>query len=68
MSGASYISNNDFRLHFGLGQASKVDLIAIRWPSGAEESFSNIEVNQLLYIQEAKGIIKAEKFSPRKQA
>jgi len=68
MSGASYISNNDFRLHFGLGQASKVDLIAIRWPSGAKESFSNIEVNQLLYIQEAKGIIRTERFGSRKQA
>jgi hypothetical protein len=68
MSSSSYISHNDFRLHFGLGQASKVDLIAIRWPSGAEESFSNIEVNQLVIIQEGRGIIKAEKFSPRKQA
>ncbi len=68
MSGTSYISNNDFRLHFGLGQASKVDLITIRWPSGAEESFSNIDVNRLLYIKEAKGIIRTEEFTPRKRS
>ncbi|MBZ5670548.1 MAG: CRTAC1 family protein [Acidobacteriia bacterium] len=67
MSGASYISQNDFRLHFGLGQASKVDLIAVRWPSGAEESLSNIEADQLVYIQEGRGIVKTERFRPRKQ-
>jgi hypothetical protein len=63
MSGASYISHNDFRLHFGLGQASSVDEIAIRWPSGAGNSFSGIEVNRLVVIQEGKGIIKVDKFS-----
>jgi hypothetical protein len=61
MSGGSYISQNDFRLHFGLGRAGKVDLIAIRWPSGGEESFSGIEVNCLLVIQEGMGIIKVDK-------
>jgi hypothetical protein len=67
MSGTSYISQNDFRLHFGLGQASKVDLIAVRWPTGAEESFPNIEADQLVYIQEGRGIVKTERFGPRKQ-
>jgi hypothetical protein len=67
MSGASYISQNDFRLHFGLGRADKVDQIAIRWPSGIEESFSAVEGNQLVFIQEGKGIVKTEKFSTRTQ-
>ncbi len=66
MSGTSYISQSDFRLHFGLGSAAKVDQIAVRWPSGSEESFPNVEVNQLVIIQEGRGIIKAEKFIPKK--
>lgn len=68
MSGASYISQNDFRLHFGLGQAREVDQVAVRWPSGTEESFSHIEANQLVYIQEGRGIIKTERFRPRRQS
>jgi hypothetical protein len=62
MSGGSYISQNDFRLHFGLGRAAKVDQITVRWPSGGEESFTGIEVNCLVVIQEGKGIVKIDKF------
>jgi enediyne biosynthesis protein E4 len=68
MSGSSYISQNDFRLHFGLGRAAKVDQITVRWPAGAEESFSNVEANQLVTIQEGHGIIKTEKFKPGKSS
>ena len=39
MSGASYISQNDLRLHFGLGRAKKVDQVAVQWPSGIKQSF-----------------------------
>jgi hypothetical protein len=38
-SGSSYISSSDLRLHFGLGAASTVDRIAVRWPSGLREVF-----------------------------
>ncbi|MGC1783968.1 MAG: CRTAC1 family protein [Acidobacteriaceae bacterium] len=38
-SGSSYISSSDLRLHFGLGAASTVDRIAVRWPSGLNEVF-----------------------------
>ena len=62
MSGSSYISQNDFRLHFGLGSASKVDLVEVRWPLGLLESFPHLEANQLVTIQEGRGIIKKERF------
>lgn len=39
-SGSSYISSSDLRLHFGLGSASTVDRIAVRWPSGLHEVFN----------------------------
>ena len=61
MSGSSYISQNDLRLHFGLGQAKHADLVEVRWPLGLVESFKNIEANQLLVVHEGHGIIRREK-------
>jgi enediyne biosynthesis protein E4 len=65
MSGASYLSYNDFRLHFGLGHAKQADSIEVRWPSGLTERFQKVEANQLLHIQEGQGIIRKEKLSGR---
>jgi hypothetical protein len=62
MSGSSYISQNDLRLHFGLGQAKQANLVEVRWPLGLVESFKNVDANQLLVLQEGKGIARREKF------
>jgi enediyne biosynthesis protein E4 len=51
-SGGSYISQSDFRLHFGLGEATKVDTLQIRWPSGTIQNLVNIPANQILTIKE----------------
>src|SRR5713226_2043568 len=40
--GASYLSQNDLRLHFGLGAAAKIDSVEIRWPNGATETLRNV--------------------------
>jgi hypothetical protein len=61
MSGSSFMSQNDLRLHFGLGRATQADLVEIRWPLGLVESFKNVEVNQLLVVQEGHGIVQKEK-------
>jgi len=53
-SGGSYISQSDFRLHFGLGHASKVDSIEVRWPSGTVQTFTGVAVNQVLRLEEGK--------------
>lgn len=45
-SGESYISTCDFRLHFGLGAAKAVDLLEIRWPSGAVEIHQNLAMDR----------------------
>jgi hypothetical protein len=63
MSGASYLSQNDFRLHFGLRQAKQVDSLEVRWPSGLVERFEKIEVNQLVHVKEGGGIVRREEFS-----
>lgn len=57
-SGGGYISQSDFRLHFGLGKASKVDLLEIRWPSGLVDKLENVPANQILTIKEAAGIVR----------
>jgi hypothetical protein len=62
MSGSSYYSQNDFRLHFGLGRATKADSVEISWPSGAKESFPDLAANHLYLVQESKGIASSRKF------
>ena len=62
MSGSSYYSQNDFRLHFGLASATKADRVDVTWPSGVKESFPNIPANRLIVVQETKGIIDQRKF------
>ncbi len=51
-SGGSYLSHNDARLHFGLAQRTKVDLVEIRWPSGAVETFKDVPANSFINIKE----------------
>ena len=65
-SGGSYISQNDFRLHFGLGKATSANL-TIRWLDGKTDSFSSVAAGQIVTIQEGKGIVKKQSFTGRKQ-
>jgi hypothetical protein len=59
MSGSSYYSQNDLRLHFGLGKAARVDRITVRWPTGKSETAPDVAVNQVVRIREGEGIIRA---------
>jgi hypothetical protein len=60
-SGGSFCSQNDFRLHFGLGP-SKQARLQVRWLSGAEETLEHVPANRLIVVQEGKGIIGQEAF------
>jgi thiol-disulfide isomerase/thioredoxin len=53
--GGGYLSQNDDRLLFGLGDATDVDEVTVRWPNGIEESFSSIDVNKSIKITEGAG-------------
>lgn len=55
ISGGSYISSNDQRPHFGLGDATSVDAIEVHWPSGKVEEFSAVGVDRILTIKEGTG-------------
>jgi hypothetical protein len=61
LSGGSYLSSNDMRVrvHFGLGEASKVDAVEIRWPSGKKETVKLPAVDRIYAITEGKGITSA---------
>jgi enediyne biosynthesis protein E4 len=62
MSGSSYYSQSDFRLHFGLSKAPAADRVDITWPSGAKESFQDLAANHLFVLRETKGIASSQKF------
>ncbi|MBI4515599.1 MAG: CRTAC1 family protein [Deltaproteobacteria bacterium] len=51
-SSAGYLSQNDPRLHFGLGSAELVERIEIRWPSGKAQVLSDTAVRQVLSVEE----------------
>ncbi len=54
-SGSSYNSSSDMRVHFGLGSATKVDSIQIRWPSGLLERFDNLPADSIQTLKEGSG-------------
>jgi hypothetical protein len=54
-SGSSYDSNNDMRLHFGLGPAAKIDLLQVHWPSGLVERFDGMKIDKMNVLKEGTG-------------
>ena len=60
-SGGFHISQGDFRVHFGLGRATKADL-TIRWPQGKTETVTGVDANQWIVIREGKGIVERHPF------
>jgi len=54
-------------VHFGLGKSEKVDVLEIRWPSGLVDSLKNVPADQVVYVQEGKGIVRTMKFGPAKK-
>ena len=51
-SGSSYISQEDKRLHFGLGKAPQVDSLEVTWPDGTTTAMQNVKANQMIDIQQ----------------
>jgi enediyne biosynthesis protein E4 len=57
-SGGSYYSQNDLRVHFGLGKAAKVKTVEVRWPSGVVDTVDDLGINQFIQIKEGAGLVK----------
>lgn len=64
-SGGYHISQGDFRVHFGMGQATKADL-TIRWPDGPVsnvETIPGVDANQWIVVREGRGIVERHPFT-----
>ena len=51
-SGGSYLSQNDLRLHFGIGTAARVDRIEVQWPAGTRQNITNVAPDRIVNIRE----------------
>jgi hypothetical protein len=56
LSQSSYYSHDDLRLHFGLGSATRVDAVEVRWPSGGVDTLRNVPADRFVRIKEGNGI------------
>jgi len=61
-SGGSFISQNDFRVHFGLGPASQAG-VTVRWVDGKVDTFPVVAANRIVTVQEGKGIVRRQNFA-----
>ena len=53
--GGSYYSQNDPRVHFGLGTATRVERLEIRWPNGLEEAWTDVGIDRIVTLKEGGG-------------
>ncbi len=61
--GGSYLSQSDLRANFGLGKASRVQSVEIRWPSGQKQTFHDLEVDKFYLIEEGRDQFGLQNFS-----
>jgi enediyne biosynthesis protein E4 len=63
-SGGSYLSQNDLRIHFGLGSHDRVDRVDILWPSGKTETLNNLAADRFYAVKEGEGVVPRERLRP----
>ncbi|MGZ4815002.1 MAG: CRTAC1 family protein [Terriglobales bacterium] len=59
-SGGGYFAQSDLRIHFGLGEATSVELLEIRWPTGEMQKLTNLAANKLYVIKEGEATPQAQ--------
>ena len=62
--GGSYLSQNDLRIHFGLGEAKVMETVTIRWPNGNTETLRNIGADAIYTITEGQGVTSTQQLPP----
>jgi hypothetical protein len=65
-SSGSYLSQNDLRLHFGLGERRQADRVEISWPSGATETLTNLEADRFYCVKEGAGVLPCAAIRPHR--
>jgi len=66
-SGGGYLSQHDLRVHFGLGAATKIDSLEIRWPSGKVETVTGLAADKFYAVLEGSGVVERAKIVPTKR-
>ena len=67
-SGGSYLSQNDLRLHFGLGRYTQADKVEVFWPSGAKDVLAGVAADRFYCVKEGSGIVPCQQTRPRASA
>jgi enediyne biosynthesis protein E4 len=65
VSGGSYISQNDMRLHFGLGPATAIEKVEVRWPSGKVDTIQKLKADQFYGLLEGEGVVPLDRIRPK---
>ena len=60
--GGSYLSQSDLRANFGLGKAARAETVEIRWPSGLQQTFRNVDADKFYLIEEGSDRIALQSF------
>jgi enediyne biosynthesis protein E4 len=64
LSGGSYLSQNDLRIHAGLGSSKRVDKLEVFWPAGSTEVLTGLAADHIYDVKEGEGIVAPEKIRP----
>jgi hypothetical protein len=62
-AGSSYLSQNDLRLHFGLGSKEVIETVSVRWSDGKTEDILGVTPNKVVKITQGKGVTSSKNFS-----
>jgi hypothetical protein len=60
VSGGSYLSQNDLRIHFGLGSHERIDRAEVWWPDGTKELLTNLTADQFYGLREGRGVVSSK--------
>jgi hypothetical protein len=60
VSGGSYLSQHDLRIHFGLGNHDRIERVEILWPNGTKEILTNLSANRFYVVREGKGVVSSK--------
>jgi hypothetical protein len=66
-AGSSYLSQNDLRVHFGLGTEKKMDTVEVRWPNGKTEALKDVAADAIYTMVEGQGIKEAKPLPQAKE-
>jgi hypothetical protein len=64
LSGGSYLSQNDLRVHFGLGESDNVDKLEVIWPGGKTEILRNLAADRFYVVREGAGVVSSKQAEP----